>query len=130
MEPRYLLRVEGLGVLVVALAVYVTLDGPLWLLLVLGLVPDLSMIGYLAGPRVGSVTYNVVHTYTLPLVLGGIGVWLDLTLATLVAAIWIAHIGVDRFAGFGLKYPTGFSDTHLDASSRIGSTARIGHDEG
>ena len=27
--------------------------------------------------------------------------------------IWIAHIGMDRMLGFGLKYPTRFSDTHL-----------------
>jgi hypothetical protein len=23
------------------------------------------------------------------------------------------HIGVDRAVGYGLKYPTGFKDTHL-----------------
>ena len=27
--------------------------------------------------------------------------------------IWIAHIGFDRMLGFGLKYATGFKDTHL-----------------
>jgi hypothetical protein len=27
--------------------------------------------------------------------------------------IWIAHIGLDRAIGYGLKYPTGFRDTHL-----------------
>jgi hypothetical protein len=27
--------------------------------------------------------------------------------------IWIAHIGMDRMLGFGLKYPTRFNATHL-----------------
>lgn len=106
---------------VAALAVYFTLDGPLWLLLVLGLAPDLSMVGYLAGPRVGSLAYNVVHAYALPLALGGAGVWFDSTLAIQVAAIWTAHIGIDRFVGYGLKYPTGFKHTHLSAPEATGA---------
>ena len=31
--------------------------------------------------------------------------------------IWIAHIGMDRMLGYGLKYASGFADTHL---GRIG----------
>jgi hypothetical protein len=34
-------------------------------------------------------------------------------LLQLDALVWIAHIGVDRFSGYGLKYPSGFRDTHL-----------------
>jgi hypothetical protein len=37
------------------------------------------------------------------------------------ATIWVAHIGFDRMLGYGLKYPTAFSDTHL---GRIGRRAR------
>jgi len=64
MRPRTILRIEGLTVLVAALAAYL---GPLWLLAVLALAPDLSMLGYLAGPRIGSYAYNLVHTYVLSL---------------------------------------------------------------
>ena len=113
MDPRVYLRVEGLAALVVALAVYGALDGPLWLLAVLALAPDLSMLGYLGGPRVGSVAYNVVHTYTTPLALAGAGYWLDYRLALLGAAVWVGHIGADRLFGYGIKYPSGFRDTHL-----------------
>ena len=66
-----------------------------------------------AGPRVGSVGYNLVHTYTGPLALGGVGLVTGEHLAILVAAVWATHIGVDRLFGFGLKYETGFRDTHL-----------------
>lgn len=58
-----------------ALAVYISLDGPFWLLVVLALAPDLSMVGYLAGPRVGSTTYNAFHTYVAPLAVGAVGLW-------------------------------------------------------
>ena len=112
-HPRVFLRIEGLTALAVAVGGYLTLDGPLWLFVVLALAPDLSMLAYLAGPRVGSLGYNLVHTYTLPVALGGVGFWTDTRMAMLVAAIWAAHIGADRVAGYGLKFETGFTDTHL-----------------
>lgn len=116
MQPTQFLRIEGVGVLMGALAAYGWLDGPLWLLLVLFLAPDVSMLAYLAGPRIGSLGYNVVHVYVLPLALAGIGVWTTTPLAVQLAAIWLAHIGADRVAGYGLKYETGFKDTHLGVS--------------
>lgn len=113
MEPRTFLRIEGLAIFGVALASYLVIGGPIWLLVVLALAPDLAMVGYLAGPGVGSLSYNVVHTYTLPIALGALGYWTDVRIATLVALIWAAHIGADRLVGYGLKFDTGFKDTHL-----------------
>lgn len=113
MEPRTILRIEGLAVFGGALAAYAWLGGPLWLLLVLALAPDLSTFGYLAGPRIGSHAYNAVHTYVLPIVLGGVGVQVDSTIAVQVAVVWIGHVGADRLFGYRLKLPTGFKDTHL-----------------
>ena len=77
------------------------------------LAPDLSMLAYVAGPRAGALTYNVVHVLALPLALGTVGVLADSGVAVQVALIWFAHIGVDRALGYGLKYPSAFSDTHL-----------------
>ena len=115
MEPRTLLRLEGLAVFALALAVYFALGGPIWLLAVLALAPDLSMLGYLGGPRVGSYCYNAVHTYTGPLVLGSAALWIDSRIALLVALIWAGHIGADRLVGYGLKFESGFKDTHLSS---------------
>lgn len=113
MKPRTFLRVEGLAALGVALGAYFTLNGPIWLLVILGLAPDLSMIGYLAGPRLGSLSYNIAHTYTLPIALGTFGFWADIRMGLLVALIWAGHIGADRLVGYGLKFESGFKDTHL-----------------
>jgi Domain of unknown function (DUF4260) len=105
--------VEGLALLVAAVAVYFRVDGPWWLLLVLALAPDLSVIGYAAGPRVGAAAYDAAHTTVLPLALGLVGVLAESDVAVQLALIWLAHIGADRALGYGLKYPTRFQDTHL-----------------
>ncbi|RWX64528.1 DUF4260 family protein [Mesorhizobium sp. M4B.F.Ca.ET.089.01.1.1] len=88
-----------------------------WLFALLILAPDLSMLGYLAGPRVGAVTYNALHMLIVPLVLALAGHVLGSSMTTAVALIWIAHIAIDRALGYGLKLPSGFQDTHL---GRIG----------
>jgi hypothetical protein len=82
--------------------------------------PDLSMLGYLAGPRVGAIAYNLVHTWAAPVVLFVIGWWGGLPILLPLAFILGAHIGFDRALGFGLKLPTSFRDTHL---GRIGRGA-------
>ena len=111
--PRFLLRAEGLAVAAAALALYAH-AGHGWLLLVLlVLAPDLSMLGYLGGPRAGAIAYDAVHTTILPLALGTVGVLADVELARQLALIWLVHLGVDRLVGYGLKYPSGFKDTHL-----------------
>lgn len=114
-EPRHYLRTEGIAVVCVTLAAYFTLNGALWLLAVLALAPDISMLGYVAGPRVGALVYNTAHTYTLPLALGSAGLVTDFRLALLVALVWAGHIGADRALGYGLKYESGFKDTHLSS---------------
>jgi hypothetical protein len=113
MYPGITLRAEGIAVFLAATLAYFALEGSPWLFLALALAPDLSMLAYLAGPRVGSAGYNAAHTYVAPLALGGAGLWLSAPLAVSVALVWAAHIGVDRAVGYGLKYPTAFRDTHL-----------------
>lgn len=71
------------------------------------------MFGYLANPRVGSSVYNLAHTYVWPIALAITAWLLGAPLGLSLALIWIAHIGLDRGLGFGLKYPTEFKDTHL-----------------
>jgi Domain of unknown function (DUF4260) len=111
--PRLLLHAEGAAVAVAAVALYFHEGFDWWLLLVLALAPDLAMLGYLAGPRAGAAAYDLVHTYVLPVLLGAAGVIWDSDAARAVALIWLTHIGVDRAVGYGLKYPSGFKDTHL-----------------
>jgi len=114
---RMLLRAEGLAGFLIMVLLYVWTGGPWWLFLVLFLVPDLAFFGYLAGPRVGSLVYNALHVTLAPAILGGIALVAGWPLGVSIALIWAAHIEFDRALGYGLKYATGFGDTHL---SRFG----------
>ena len=112
--PAALLRTEGLVVSAAAIALYVDGDYAIWALIAFFLLPDLSFAAYVAGPGVGALVYNAAHTYVWPV---GLAAACLLTgspgLPVEIALIWGAHIGVDRFLGYGLKYPTAFKDTHL-----------------
>ena len=115
------LRLEGLAFALVCIAIYGNLGESWWLFAALILVPDLSMLGYLAGPRVGAGVYNLVHNWLVVIVWFLIAWSLDGgNLSLSLPLILGAHIGIDRALGYGLKLPTGFHDTHL---GRIGKAA-------
>lgn len=78
------------------------------------LVPDVSLLGYLAGKRLGAGGYNAVHTYTAPLLLVAFLVATGRAEHLWITLVWAAHLGIDRMLGFGLKYETGAKDTHLN----------------
>lgn len=111
--PRVLLHLEGAVVLATAAFVYFALGLTWWVFLLFLLAPDLSAFGYLFGSRAGSITYNLAHTIAWPLVIGAAGWGLGWAWAAPVALIWLAHIGLDRMIGYGLKYPEAFKLTHL-----------------
>ena len=119
--PRTWLRIEGLAAFVLALAGYLSLGGHPLLLLTLLLAVDVAMVGYLANPRAGAFVYNLAHQWATGLVVLGACLWLASTPLLLAGLILVGHVGMDRLAGYGLKYPTAFGDTHL---GRIGRTRR------
>jgi hypothetical protein len=114
MNPRFLLQLEGAFVFVSSLLAYRYNQGSWLQFVLLFLVPDVSMFGYLVNTRIGAIVYNAIHTYVGPLILAGYSLWAGHHTRLLLALIWFAHIGFDRLLGFGLKYPTRFKDTHLD----------------
>lgn len=115
--PTRILRVEGAVILGLAAFLYTRGDRGWLLFLLLLLAPDLSMVGYAAGPRTGAWTYNALHTTVGPAALAVVGILAEAPLAVSVALVWFAHIGMDRMLGYGLKHTSGFGDTHL---GRIG----------
>jgi hypothetical protein len=115
--PVILLRAEGAALFVAATVAY-AISGQSWLLFaLLILAPDLSMLGYLAGPRIGAYCYNAGHLTLWPLALVVAGYFSTLPILMGIGLIWLAHIGIDRALGYGLKHVSDFRDTHL---GRIG----------
>lgn len=112
-SPRLLLRGEGAALFIAAIAAYVHQDGSWWMFPLLLLLPDLFMLGYTLNTRWGAWVYNMGHTTSVVLLVLGVGFVADSQFVIQLALIWLAHIGMDRMLGFGLKYPTVFKDTHL-----------------
>jgi hypothetical protein len=112
-RPWLLLHLEGAVAAAAALTVYFHDGHPWWLLVLLVLAVDVTLLGYLAGPRVGAAVYNAGHTYVGPLVLLVAGDLASSGTSVALALIWVVHIGADRALGYGLKYPSAFKDTHL-----------------
>lgn len=115
-----LLRAEATMVAILAIAGYALFGSSWWLFILLLLVPDLSMLGYLKGPKIGAICYNAAHLYVLPVILFALGWWSGSKLALSLGLIWIFHIAIDRVLGYGLKFFSAFQDTHL---GRIGKNS-------
>jgi len=111
--PGMFLRVEDMVFLATAVALYAYQDYSWLIFALLFLAPDLSFAAYAINKRVGSVAYNAVHTYALPLMLALVSLLSGASLGGQLALIWLAHIALDRLLGYGLKYAIGFKDTHL-----------------
>lgn len=118
-----LLRLEGLAVAAITAVLYARTGTSWWLFAALWLTPDLSMLGYLAGPDWGARIYNAVHSYLTPATLFVCALLLHAPAQLPFALIWINHIGVDRLLGYGLKYPAGFQWTHLGRLGKQRSNA-------
>jgi len=114
---RATLRLEGLLLVAAATATYFHLGLSGAMFGVLFLAPDLALLGYLAGARPGALAYNTTHSTIGPLALGAVAL-LAAPAALPFALIWLAHIGLDRALGYGLKYATGFAFTHLGRVGR------------
>ena len=113
-----ILRLEGFAAFAAAMAFYAHTGFSWPAFALLFLAPDLSMLGYLVGPRAGALGYNLAHTYALALTLTLAGFVGGVPAAAAGGLIWIAHIGFDRALGDGLKYPTAFGDTPLGRVGR------------
>ena len=114
---RTVLRLEGLTLFIGMTLLYGVWDGSWWVYAILFLAPDLSFAAYLAGPKAGAIIYNAAHSYMAPMTLMTFGFATSSPLVLSLAMIWLAHIGIDRALGYGLKYFEGFGFTHL---GRIG----------
>ncbi len=122
LDPVRVQRIEGLVLLVAAVIGFAATDATWWWFAGLLLVPDLFAAGYLVNPRVGATTYNLGHNLLVPALLFG---WylLDGPSWTLpVAWVWVAHIGMDRLFGYGLKFGDAFTHTHLGTIGPRGRT--------
>ncbi|WP_119081025.1 DUF4260 domain-containing protein [Chitinophaga alhagiae] len=109
-----LLKLEEAAMFLLALLMFAQqTEYPWWLFAACLLLPDLSMIGYAAGPATGAYVYNFFHHKGVALLTYFAGVYFVNEALTFTGIILFAHASMDRVFGYGLKFMTGFSDTHL-----------------
>ena len=112
-QPRRWLRLEAAVLLAGSLIAYSATRQHWWLVPLTILLPDLLMVGYLAGTRIGVHLYNLAHSTPLPAAVVGLAWWQGKPLVLALGLVWLAHIGADRLMGYGLKYDDHFQHTHL-----------------
>lgn len=110
---RFWLQVEGAAAFVAGTLLYFSSGGDALLFLPMLLVPDVGLLGYLRGSRLGAFTYNLIHNWAIGLAVLGAGLAIGSNAVQLAGAILVAHVGMDRAVGYGLKYAEGFKTTHL-----------------
>ncbi len=114
---KTLIKIEEMLLAFFAFYLFLSLDYAWWWFLILLLTPDLSMLGYLFGPKVGAWMYNLAHHKGVACALFVLGSYLQVQWPQLVGAIILSHSSLDRVFGYGLKYVDSFQHTHL---GRIG----------
>jgi len=95
-----------------------SLDLAGWTWFLLFFAPDISMLGYLAGPRTGAFCYNLAHHRGLALALAAAGGLAGTEVLLAAGILLFAHASFDRVFGYGLKKASGFADTHLGTIGR------------
>ena len=119
---KRLISIEELFLGLLAIFLFRTLGYDWWWFPLLLLAPDLSMLGYLAGPRVGAFTYNFFHHKAVAVAYYVVGVLIGSTPVQFAGLIMLAHSSFDRVLGYGLKYPDSFEHTHLGMIGRAAKT--------
>ena len=118
---KALLKIEEAFMLALGVYLFSLLSYEWWWFFVLLLAPDISMLGYLFGNKMGAICYNLFHHKGLALVIYFLGIYLSLPLCQLIGVILFSHAAFDRIMGYGLKYDKGFKYTHL---GEIGKTSK------
>ncbi len=110
---KFLLKLEEAFMFIFSIFLFSKLDYAWWWYPLLLFAPDLSMLGYLGGTRLGAFTYNFVHHKALSIGLFVAGVILASQPLQLAGLILFGHSSMDRVLGYGLKYTDAFQHTHL-----------------
>ena len=112
-QPVLYQRLESALIFIASLYFYLHLHFNLIWFVILLLSIDVFIVGYLFSKFTGAFIYNLGHTYIIPALILVFGTVTGTSLLIALGLIWSAHIGMDRAFGYGLKFNTGFQDTHL-----------------
>lgn len=108
-----LLKLEELGQFLLAILIFSQLDYAWWVFPACIFLPDLSMVGYIANPKIGAWIYNFFHHKLVAVAVFSLGFGPENSLFILIGVILFGHSALDRIFGYGLKFNDDFKNTHL-----------------
>lgn len=117
---KEILKLEELAMFLASILLLYVFKVEWWWYLIMFIGPDVSMLGYLAGNKLGAWSYNLFHHKGIALLSCAMAFLLKLVFP-LFDSDWIfvlgivlfGHSSMDRVFGYGLKYENGFKFTHL-----------------
>lgn len=115
---KKVIQLEEAAMLVIGIYALYFFKADWWIYLLLLFGPDVSMLGYLAGNKVGAISYNLFHHKAIAIAVFLIGLVNQTYFLEITGVILFGHSSMDRMLGYGLKYFTGFSSTHLGQIGR------------
>jgi hypothetical protein len=118
---KNILKFEYLLLAIAVAIVYLSQGFSWYWLVVLFVLFDISLAGYLLDNKIGAVTYNLVHSVIGPVLLMMAYILFDNKTLLFIDLLWFFHIAVDRTLGYGLKHSEGFHHTHL---GKVGKAAK------
>jgi len=110
---KQVIQLEELGMFLLSIFLFNQLSFAWWWFPALILLPDISMVGYAAGNKIGAIVYNFFHHKAVAIAVYMLGSYLHNELIQLIGIILFGHSSMDRFFGYGLKTFAGFKSTHL-----------------
>jgi hypothetical protein len=110
---KNLLKLEEVGQFLLSIILFNQLHYAWWVFPACILLPDLSMVGYLANPKIGAWLYNFFHHKLVAISILILGFWLNNSVLSLTGIILFGHSAMDRAFGYGLKFNDNFKNTHL-----------------
>lgn len=115
---KTMIKLEEVLMFVLGIYLFSLLNFEWWWFLALILTPDIGMLGYVLGNKIGAISYNLFHHKGLAIAIYLLGIYLSLPILQLIGVILFAHASMDRIFGYGLKYNKGFKYTHLGEIGR------------
>ena len=110
---KNILKLEELAMFGLSIWALYFFNAEWWYYLLLLLGPDISMIGYTGGNKIGAFMYNLFHHKGAAIVLFISGFLLPDMNFQIAGIILFGHSSMDRMLGYGLKLKEGFKHTHL-----------------
>jgi hypothetical protein len=99
---KTLIKLEEAGITFISiyfLSIY-NLGLPLWAWVLLFFSPDISMLGYVLGAKIGAYSYNIVHHRAVALALVAIGLFFSSNICISIGILLFAHSSFYRMLGY------------------------------